>query len=85
MVILKRDDSLWLHVLYGQTGGCVVHHTTNDILHIGCFGLFIRDDRPQRIGTEVILQAPVRWDGEYPSACWQRCCWQAIHSGRNGS
>jgi hypothetical protein len=50
--------------LYGQTGGCVVHHTTNDILHIGCFGLFVRDDRPQRIGTEVILQAPVRWDGE---------------------
>ena len=36
MVILKRDDS---------------HHTTNDILHIGCFGLFVRDDRPQRIGT----------------------------------
>lgn len=64
MVILKRDDSLWLHVLYGQIGGCVVHHTTNDILHIGCFGLFVRDDRPQRIGTEVILQAPVRWDGE---------------------
>ena len=61
MVILKRDDGLWLHVLYGQTGGCVVHHTTNDILHIGCFGLFVRDDRPQRIGTEVILQAPVRW------------------------
>ena len=30
----------------------------------GCFGLFVRDDRPQRIGTEVILQAPVRWDGE---------------------
>ncbi len=64
MVILRRDDSLWLHVLYGQTGGCVIHHTTNDILHIGCFGLFVRDDRPQRIGTEVILQAPVRWDGE---------------------
>ena len=64
MVILKRDDGLWLHVLYGQTGGCVVHHTTNDILHIGCFGLFVHDDRPQRIGTEVILQAPVRWDGE---------------------
>lgn len=64
MVILKRDGSLWLHVLYGQTGGCVVHHTTNDILHIGLFGLFVRDDRSQRIGTEVILQAPVRWDGE---------------------
>lgn len=24
----------------------------------------VADDRPQRIGTEVILQAPVRWDGE---------------------
>lgn len=63
MMILKRDEGLWLHVLYGKSGGCVVHHTTNDILHIGLFGLFVRDDKPRRLDAEDVLKILMRWDG----------------------